>query len=101
MIMEQLDILLFSGYLLYDTILERFESKKYYGFNLFASNERYAAALTQIIGILITSSSQDMTCVISLSGLEKLDNQINTIKAKTFTCLNKIFKYVFNEVSNS
>lgn len=36
-----------------------------------------------------------------MTGLVKLDNLINKIKANSLTCLNFIYKYLFDEVPNA
>lgn len=82
----------------HQNILERFESKKYYGFDLFAQSPKYATVLTQIVGILVTTSQQNVGCIISISGLEKLDQQLNQIKLRSLQSVNVIFKYIFNEI---
>jgi hypothetical protein len=85
----------------HQSVLEKFQSKKYYAYQLFATSEAYAFTFISIIGILVQSPSQDMKCFISLTGIEKLDQLLNSVKVKTLECLNSIFTYIFEEVPNN
>jgi hypothetical protein len=38
--------------------------------------------------------------MMSLTGIQKLDNLINQIKIKTFECINMILKYVFEQMQS-
>ena len=39
---------------IHESILERYESKRYYAFHLFTGSQYYANVLTQMIGIVIS-----------------------------------------------
>lgn len=82
------------------SVLERFQSSKYYGFHLFTTNANYANVFTSIMGILVQSPAQDLNSFISVTGIEKLDQLLNGIKTKTLECLNLLFTYLFDEVPN-
>lgn len=86
---------------IHESILERWESKKFFGFSQFASNANYSAVFGQIIGIVVNVQAQGGAhTFISLTGMQKLDHLLNKIKIKSLECMNYIFRYIFDMVSN-
>lgn len=85
----------------HESILERWESKKFFGFNHFTQNTHYSAIFTQILGIIVQATGQNTQSIISLTGMQKLDHLLNRIKVKALECLNYSYKYLFELVPNS
>jgi len=88
---------------MHSNLLERWESKKYFGFNLLAQSAAYANTLAKILSIFVPlgDQSQEQSHLISLTGLQKLDNLLNKIKYRSLEILNHLFRYLFEKVHNS
>lgn len=86
---------------IHESILERYESKKFFAFHLFTQDKGYAVVFTQLIGVIVQVPSQDVNSFISITGFEKLDQLLNNIKIKTLECLNSIYNYILNEIPNT
>lgn len=80
-------------------ILEKWESRKYFGFDKISQNASYSETLASILVISIAKGVP--TNFISLTGLEKLDNLLNKVKERALVILNYIFKYLFEKVPNN
>jgi hypothetical protein len=78
------------------TTMERFEHKNFFLFDKFASNELFITSMVSILGILVSNQNQPQEVLISISGLEKLDNDINNLKVNSLQILNLLIEYVFN-----
>ena len=85
---------------IHESILERWESRKHFGFPVFLQNAPYSAIFTQILGIVVQTPEQPTHSFISVTGLEKLDNLLNNIKTKALECLNYVYRYMFENVPN-
>jgi len=81
-------------------ILEKWESRKYFGFDKISSNATYSETLASILVIKLPLQGVASGGFISLTGLEKLDNLLNKVKERALVILNYIFKYLFEKVSN-
>lgn len=95
-ILNSLDIL-YTWVKIHESVLERYQSKKYFGFANFIQNEAYVQILTQLLKIQVVPTLQQHI-ILSLTGYPKLDNLISLIKYKTLEVLNFIFKYLFEQV---
>jgi hypothetical protein len=84
----------------HESLLERWESKKYFGYNLMANSINYPSAFQAILGVVINYGSQNVGSMFSLTGVEKLDNLLNLIKIKALECFNHIYRYLFENVPN-
>lgn len=81
-------------------ILERWESRKYFGFERISQSAAYSETLASILVINVPIKGV-MNAFISLTGLEKLDNLLNKVKERSLVILNYIFRYLFEKVPNS
>ncbi len=81
-------------------ILERWESRKYFGFDRISQSTAYSETLASILVINIPINGV-MNSFISITGLEKLDNLLNKLKERSLVVLNYIFRYLFEVVPNS
>lgn len=81
-------------------ILERWESRKYFGFDRISQSTAYSETLASILVINIPINGV-MNSFISITGLEKLDNLLNKLKERSLIVLNYIFRYLFEVVPNS
>lgn len=81
-------------------ILERWESRKYFGFERIGQSAAYSETLASILVINVPLKGV-MSAFISLTGLEKLDNLLNKVKERSLVILNYIFRYLFEKVPNS
>jgi len=78
-------------------VLERYKSRRHhFGFNLFASSQAYANVLFQIQTIIMKGGQQNQACLISLTGLEKLDDTLNAVKVVGLACYNLLLEFVLN-----
>ena len=75
-ITESLDIL-FTWTKIHESILERFESKKYFGFSNFAMSPHYANIFSALLGLVVPHPNQNNQCIMSITGISKLDNLLN------------------------
>ena len=80
-------------------ILEKWESRKYFGFDRISQNASYSETLASILVISIIKGVP--TNFISLTGLEKLDNLLIKVKERALVILNYVFKYLFEKVPNN
>ncbi len=81
-------------------ILERWESRKYFGYDRIGKSAAYSETLASTLVISLPLNGVVNT-FISLTGLEKLDNALNKVKERSLVILNYIFKYLFEKVPNS
>ncbi len=49
---------------------------------------------------LTTNESAEGQSILSISGIQKLDQQLNLIKTKALEIIRRILEYVFNRLSN-
>jgi hypothetical protein len=91
-ILDFLEILL-TWVKVHESIFERFESKKFFGFQSFALSHQYANAFKSILGLYMPTSNFQNQTILSVTKMEKLDNLVNSVKVKTLECLNYIYKY--------
>lgn len=54
-----------------------------------------------LLKISIPIGNQPVDCIMSMTGVERLDNLINTIKLKTLECFNYIYKYLFESLTEN
>ncbi len=57
----------------HENFLERWESRKYFGFKQIAQNEIYSLTLAKILSVSVPSGV-GANAFISMTGMEKLDN---------------------------
>lgn len=76
-------------------VLESLESHDFFGYTYFSKSNSYSTIVTQVLGLKINDSGSTM---MSLSGIEKLDQQLNLIKTKTFEFIRQILDYSFNKI---
>lgn len=81
-------------------ILERWESRKYFGFNRIAQSAVYSETLASVLVINVPINGV-MNAFISLTGMDKLDNLLNKVKERSLVILNYIFRFLFEKVANS
>jgi hypothetical protein len=86
---------------IHENILQRYEQKQHFGYEHFALSLPYANILSALLGIIITHPNQNNQSMMSLTGIQKLDNLINSIKIKAFECINMILKFVFEQMQSS
>ena len=60
----------------HENILERWESRKYFGFRHISQSEVYSLTLAKILSISVPSGV-GASAFVSMTGMEKLDNLIN------------------------
>jgi hypothetical protein len=84
-------------------LLERWESKKYFGFQLMTQSQSYANTLAKILSLSFPLGAPlpDNARLFSLTGLPKLDNLLNKIKHRAHEYLNLTYRYLFEKVHNS
>ena len=82
-------------------ILERWESKRYFGYSMMCKSESFANTISRIVTITLQIGGSTNVSLISLSGLQKLDNLMNKVKVRSLEFLNYIFRYLFEKVPNS
>lgn len=89
--------------LIHVNILERWESKKYFGFKLMGQNANFAQTFAKILSITVPigKAAGTFNQFISHTGFHKLDDLLNKVKYRTLEVLNQIFKYLFEKVPNS
>jgi hypothetical protein len=75
-ILSSLDIVL-SWARIHESVFERFESKKYFGFQLFALSPQYANSFKSILALLVPVPNSQTSSLLSSTKIEKLDNVIN------------------------
>lgn len=81
-------------------ILEKWISRKYFGFEKITSNASYSETLASILVISLPIKGL-VNSFVSVTGLEKLDNLLNKVKERALVVLNHIFKYLFEKVPNN
>lgn len=96
-VINSLDIIL-TWSKIHESVLERYQAKKYFGFQSIAMNESYSRILSSLLVLYIPLSSQSSRTILSLTGIQRLDNLLNLIKGKVLECLNYIFKYVIDQL---
>jgi hypothetical protein len=62
------------------SILERWESKKYFGFSAMMLSSHYSTTLAKILSLTVNIQGAETTGLFSCTGLEKLDNLLNRVK---------------------
>lgn len=97
--MAHLDLVM-EWNLVHVNILERWESKKYFGYALLSQSREYAQMFARILTITLPIGQQGIS-LLSFSGVEKLDNLLNKVKMRGLECLNQVFRYIFEKVPNS
>ena len=86
-------------------VLERWESKKYFGFPLLSASDLYATTFAKILTITVplnnsAGPSMPAMTLISCTNVQKLDNLLNKVKTRSLEFLNQIFRYIFEKVVN-
>ncbi len=71
-------------------ILDRFRTKHFFGYQYFAASDQYATLFTNVFGVLLPHPNQPTDCIVSMTGLEKLDDMLNEVKVKALRCYVKI-----------
>lgn len=95
-VMNSLEII-FNWVKIHYNAFERYQSKKYFGFQLFSSSVEYCNIFKNILGLHVAHPNQTNQTILSLTGLEKLDNQLNLIKGKAMESINMVFKYTVDQ----
>lgn len=94
---QQLDLIT-AWVAMHERILERLETQDYFGYDLFARSNAYSTIIIQVLGLSITDSAEAQS-ILSMSGFQKLDQQLNLIKTKAMEVLIHILEYVFNSLN--
>ena len=63
------------------SILERWESKKYFGFSAMMQSTQYSTTLAKILSVAVPMPGAEATGLFCCTGLQKLDNLVNRVKA--------------------
>jgi hypothetical protein len=77
-------------------ILERFESQAYFGYDHFVRSNAYSTVLVTLLGLNVNNPDENSQSILSLTGIQMVDQQLNTIKTKTFEVLTYLLTYVFD-----
>ena len=96
-IVATLDIILMWTRI-HESVFERYESKKDFGLQQFAISEEYSQAFKCLLGIYVPTSNQPNSNILSVTGIEKLDNLINNIKYKCLECINVLYRYMVEKM---
>jgi hypothetical protein len=84
------------------SILERWESRSYFGFAALSESASYAQTLAKILSITVhIQDAANPQGFVSTTGLQKLDDLVNKMKSLALEVLNHVLKYIFEKVPNS
>lgn len=75
--------------------LEKFTTAEYKGFRSFALSDQLCDAIFRLLGVTAVKIQNPQNCLISHTGLEKLDNQLNHIKYKLLESIHTIYSYIY------
>jgi hypothetical protein len=99
-----LDVL-YEWCVMHVNLLERWESKKHFGFSLMSQSQPYANTIAKLLSISFPLGRQtalpESARLISVTGIAKLDNLINKVKHRCHEYLNQIYTYLFEKVHTS
>jgi hypothetical protein len=73
-------------------LFERFEVQNFLGFHLFIRSHSYSTAFIELLGLRIADSPTDS--LISQTGAQKLDDDLNLIKSKALEILTHNMTYM-------
>lgn len=80
--------------------MERWESKKYFGYATMMMSTHYSTTLAKILSVSVPMPGVESTGLFSSTGLQKLDNLVNKVKSQALEFLNQIIRYMFEKVTN-
>lgn len=82
------------------SIMERWESKKYFGFSAMMQSAHYSTTLAKILSLSMPIQGAETTGLFSCTGLQKLDNLVNRVKSQALEFLNQVLRYIFEKVTS-
>ena len=98
----QQDLMVIQSWVrMHERLLERFESQMHFGFDHFIRSNAYSNAFTSLLGININDESNPaVATLLSFSGLQTIDEQLNTTKSKALECLKMLSENIFSTMSD-
>jgi len=82
---------------MHNQLLEQLESQDYFGYEQFTRSNAYAGVLAQVLGLTIVDGAETL---ISFSGFQALDKELNIIKTRVLEMLIKILEYIFDRMNS-
>lgn len=91
--------------ILHVNTMEKWDSKKNFGYQLMTQSGGYANSLAKILSISFPINGQaqihSSATLISVTGIAKLDSIINKVKHRAHEYLNYVYRYLFEKVHAS
>lgn len=85
---------------MHEKILERHSEQGCFGFSNWAYSNDYATAFVALLGLNMNAEAES-ECFVAMSGLQQLDNLMNTTKGKAVQCIGYLSDYIFNRMESS